>query len=88
LTDVSVTVDITVDSTTGAQPTDPSVLNDNLISLVTSINPGYTVLPAGLVEDLSSTATYALAQIDAMVVDLINSIAATTANPWLLIQMA
>jgi hypothetical protein len=87
LTDVSVTVDITVDSTTGAQPTDPSVLNDNLISLVTSINPGYTVLPAGLVEDLSSTATYALAQIDAMVVDLINSIAATTANPWLLIQM-
>lgn len=86
MTDVSVSVNITVNSTTGAQPTDPATLNANLIALVASINPDYTVLPAGLIEDLSSTATYSLAQIEQMVIDLINSIAPSTANPWLLIQ--
>jgi hypothetical protein len=83
---VAVPINITVDSTAGAQPTPPDTLNANLIAMVAQINPGYTVLPAGLVEDLSSTATYALYQIDSLVVDLINSISPTTANPWLLIQ--
>jgi ubiquitin-activating enzyme E1-like protein len=83
----SITVDITVDSTTGAQPTPPATLNANLISLVAAINPGYTAaLPGSLIEDISSTDTYSLALIDAMVVELINSISPTAANPWLLIQ--
>lgn len=70
----------------GAQPTPPVALNANLINLVSQINPDYTILPGGLIEDLSSTGTYALALIDSAAVELINSISPFTANPWLLVQ--
>lgn len=82
----TITVDLTVDSLTGAQPTAPAVLWANLINLITQINSGYTVLPAGLIEDIVSTDTYALALIDAAAVEFINSVSPTTANPWLLVQ--
>lgn len=82
-----ISINIAITSAAGAQVTDPSEINDTLIQYVTANNPGYTVLPAGLIEDLSSTATYAIALIDSLVVDLINCFTPITANPWLLTQM-
>jgi Baseplate J-like protein len=82
----TITVSLTVDSLTGAQPTPPATINQNLLQLVTAIDPGYTILPAGLIEDLSSTATYAIALMDAAAVEFLNSITPILANPWQLIQ--
>lgn len=65
----------------GVQPTDPKVLLSNLIKLVSKEVPGYTAnLPAGLITDLASTATGALALIDQARVDLINSVSPYAAN--------
>lgn len=81
-----VSVNLTVTSA-GAQPTDPTVLWANLITLVAAINPGYTVLPGGLIEDLASTATYALALCDAAAVETVNSLTPFAANPYLLTEL-
>lgn len=82
----SITVNLTVNST-GAQPTPPSALWANLITLVASVTPDYTILPAGLIEDLASTATYAIALIDSACVEFINSLDPGNANQWLLVQL-
>lgn len=74
-------------TSTGPQPQAPADLNAAVIAAVVAINPGYTILPALLIEDLSSTCTYSLAQISQTVVDLVNSISPMTANPWLLMQL-
>ena len=59
----------------GAQPTSPKTLLANLISRVAQKVPGYTAnLPPGLITDLASTATGAIALIDQARVDLINSV--------------
>lgn len=72
----------------GAQPTDPSVIRATLVTLITADVPGYTdFLPASMVEDLLSTSIAGIAQIDAAFVDLINSIAPTTANPFITNQL-
>lgn len=71
----------------GAQPTPPATINAKFITLVAENNAGYTILPGGLIEDLSSTATYAIALMDSAAVDLINSITPAPANPWLLVLM-
>lgn len=73
-------------STAGAVPTPPATLNSTLISDVAAINPGYTVLPAGLIEDLSSTATGALAMIDQARVDSVNNVTPLGANAFVLAQ--
>jgi len=83
---MAITVNLTV-GTTGAVPTDPATLNETLIAYATSLDPGLTAnLPALLIEDIASTATGALVQIDALAVDLVNSITPLTSNPWLTTQ--
>ncbi|GLH24088.1 TPA: baseplate J/gp47 family protein [Enterobacter ludwigii] len=72
----------------GAQPTPPKTLLATLISNVAQKVPGYTAnLPAGLITDLASTATGALALIDQARVDLINSVSPYGANELLLLQL-
>ena len=72
----------------GAVPTPPTQLRDTLIDQVAAMSPGYTAnLPGTLIEDISSTAVAAIAQIDQMRVDAINSIAPISANAFLLAQI-
>lgn len=71
----------------GAQNTPPAELWANLLNLVAEENPGYTVLPGGLVDDIAGTDTFALALQDSAAVELINSITPYSANPWLLAQL-
>lgn len=72
----------------GPVPTPPATLRAKLIALVTSFRPGITMtLPASLIEDVSSTSVGALAIIDQTFVDLINSLSARTANPFILNQL-
>lgn len=72
----------------GAQPTPPKTLLANLINRVSQKVPGYTAnLPAGLITDLASTATGAIALIDQARVDLINSCSPYGANIPLLLQL-
>lgn len=73
----------------GPQPTSPETLNDGLIAAVAALVPGYTAnLPGSLIEDISSTDTAALYQIDQARIDLINSITPYGANLFILNQMA
>lgn len=75
-------------TTAGAQPTPPKTLLSNLITNVSLKVPGYTAnLPSGLITDLASTATGALALIDQARVDLINSVSPYGANIPLLTQL-
>ena len=72
----------------GAVPTPLNVLRSELIAIATSLAPGLTAdLPASLIEDMASTATGAVAVQDQAFVDLVNSIAPTTANQAILIQL-
>jgi hypothetical protein len=72
----------------GAQPTPPAVLLARLIEKVSAKVPGYTAnLPAGLITDLASTATGAIALIDQAMVDAINSVSPYGANIPMLDQL-
>lgn len=71
----------------GPVPTPAGTLNAALIAGVASINPGYTVLPAGLIEDISSTDTAALVTMDQARVDAINSVTPLGANAFILAQL-
>lgn len=72
----------------GAQPIPPKTLLENIITRVAEKVPGYTAnLPPGLITDLASTATGALALIDHARVDLINSVSPYGANIPLLMQL-
>lgn len=71
----------------GPQPTPAITLNTALIDGVASTNPGYTVLPAGLIEDISSTDTGALVAIDQARIDAINSVTPYGANAFILAQL-
>lgn len=86
MADPTVSIDIAV-TPQGAQQTDPLTLWSRLIALVSQINPGYTVLPAGLIEDLASTATYAIALIDSAACETINSLTPLGANPYILTEL-
>lgn len=83
MSDLPVTV-----TNAGAQPTSPKTLLSRLIKNVAAEVPGYTAnLPAGLITDLASTATGALALIDQAMVDSINSVTPYGANEPLLAQL-
>jgi hypothetical protein len=72
----------------GLQPASPADLRNRLITLVAGSNPDYTAnLPGSLIEDISSTDTYALVESDSFLVDLVNSVTPFAANPYLLNQL-
>lgn len=80
-------VNITMTST-GAQPTLPVTLRDNLVNAVAAVVPGYTSdLPGSLIEDITSTSVGALALIDQATIDMINSFTPNTMNEYLLYLM-
>lgn len=80
------TINLVVTSA-GATPTPIATLWANYIQMVAEVNPGYTVLPAGLIEDLASTGTYAIALLDAAAVETINSVTPYGANAYLLVEL-
>lgn len=72
----------------GPQPTPPATINAALLALVASAVPGYTAtLPGSMIEDISSTDTYAIAEIDSARVETINSLTTFGANAFLLAQL-
>ena len=72
----------------GLQPATPADLRNRLITLVAGNAPDYTAnLPGSLIEDISSTDTYALVESDSFLVDLVNSITPYGANAYLLNQL-
>lgn len=84
MTDFSFPVVIT---TAGVQPTAPSDINAQIIANAAALAPGYTVLPAALIEDISSTDTAACVLIDTARVESLNSLTPYGANAWLLAQL-
>ena len=82
---MTITTDV---NSSGLQPTAPSVLLSELITLVASTNPGYTAdLPGSLISDIAETDVGALSLIDSARVDLFNSITPYSANSFLLNQL-
>src|SRR6202012_4694226 len=71
----------------GPQPTPPSTINTALIAAVAASNPGYTILPAGLIEDVSSTDTGAIVLSDSARVETINSLTPLGSNAFLTKQL-
>ena len=71
----------------GLQPTSPATIQANLIASVAATNPGYTILPGGLIEDINSTQVAGIAQCDQAVVETVNSITPYGANAFLLNQL-
>ncbi len=67
----------------------PQELNTQLIDLVEAAVPGYTAdLPGSLIEDVSSTDTYALLVCDQAVTETVNSLTPFGANQFVLNQLA
>jgi hypothetical protein len=63
----------------------PATLRQQLLTLVSSMSPGYTAnLPSSLIEDISSTDVGALIIANQFLIDLINSVSPYTANPFIL----
>jgi hypothetical protein len=71
----------------GPTATPVSTLYQSLIQYVANQQPGYTVLPAGLIDDISGTSVAALAAIDQARVEAINSVTPYGANAFLLAQL-
>ena len=72
----------------GAQPTPVATLQAQFLALVASQVPDYTAtLPGSLVEDMSSTAVGALAQIDQQRVESINNVTPYGANAFVTNQL-
>jgi len=71
----------------GPTPTPPQTLYNNLLNYVAAQKPGYTVLPAGLIDDISGTDVGALVAIDQARVDAINSVTPYGANAFILAQL-
>lgn len=86
MADPTVSINLAV-TPQGAQQTAPLTLWQRFIALVAEINPGYSVLPAGLIEDLASTATYAIALMDSAACETINSLTPLGANPYVLTEL-
>lgn len=74
-------------TTAGPTSTPVATLYANLINYVASQSPGYTVLPAGLIDDVSGTDVGAMVAIDQARVDAINSVTPYGANAFLLAQL-
>lgn len=70
----------------GLLPTPPATLNAQYIANVAAEEPGYTVLPGNMIEDMTSTGTGALVICDQAKVETVNSLTPTGANVLLLQQ--
>lgn len=74
---------------TGALPTPPQTLRDELVAYVAADVPDYTAnLPGTLIEDVASTDVGALVVCDNAYVELINSISPVNSNLFILNQQA
>jgi len=72
----------------GPQPQAPATVLQQLLANVSASNPGYTYnLPGSLVEDISSTDTFAILLCDQARVELINSLTPYGANEFILGQL-
>lgn len=65
----------------------PADINTSLISIATGLAPGLTVLPAGLIEDMSSTATAGVYLMDQARIETINSVTPYGCNAYVLNQL-
>ncbi|KMQ89982.1 hypothetical protein RF55_10318 [Lasius niger] len=80
-----ITIKDAVISNSGISTTDPTTLRQNLVNLAEKLAPGVaTDLPGTLVEDMASTATGALSQMDAAKVEMFGSFSPLTMNPQFL----
>lgn len=86
MTTPTLNISINVGST-GAVPTPPSAINAAMINYLSVVNPGYTILPGALIEDILSTDIAAISLCDSAAIDLINSLTPASANPWLLAKL-
>lgn len=76
-------------TSSGPQPTPPSTLYAALIQAAVAQSPGVTAqLPGSMLDDITGTDVGALIAIDQARVDAINSVAPSTANPYLLNQFS
>lgn len=82
MTDIQVVV-----TASGPVPTPPAVLEADLIAAVAATTPGYTILPAGLIEDVASTDVGALIVCDTARVETINSLTPLGSNPFLTLEL-
>jgi hypothetical protein len=71
----------------GPTPTPVATLYAALINCVATQQPGYTVLPAGLIDDISGTDVAALTAIDQARVEAISSVTPYGANAYVLAQL-
>lgn len=75
-------------SQAGYIPQSPASLRAQLIANVSAVNTDYTAnLPGILIEDISSTDTFALVQCDSSVGELVNSVSPLGANLYILNQL-
>lgn len=87
MTTTPISIPVTM-TTAGATPTPPATLQSQLIAAVAAEVPDYTAnLPGSMIEDISSTAIGAVAQIDQARVDAINSVTPYGANAFVLAQL-
>jgi hypothetical protein len=83
MTDIPVVV-----TAAGAQPTPPATLLADLLTIVSSVVPGYTAtLPGSLIEDVSSTEVGALIICDTARIETINSLTPFGANDFMLSEL-
>lgn len=73
-------------SDAGPQPTPATTLNSTIIAGAKDLAPGLTVLPGGLIDDMSGTATGAAIVLDLARVDAVNSVTPYGANAFILAQ--
>jgi hypothetical protein len=74
-------------SAAGAVPQSIGSLSSQLFNNVAAVNPGYTILPGGIIEDVSSTIIGAVSLCDQARVAAINSLTPYGANEPLLTQL-
>ena len=71
----------------GRTNTPPATINAAIIAGATALSPGLTILPAGLIEDVSSTDTAAVVLCDQAVTETIDSLTPFGANAYLLTEL-
>lgn len=71
----------------GPIATSPTTMLSAVLQNATALSPGLTVLPGGLIDDISGTSVAALLQADAARIDAINSVTPVGANAFVLAQL-